>query len=128
MPSGVVLCVDDRSEMLRIRQANLERLGFTVATASTATVALSVLETKAVVAVLLDYKTEGLDPEAIAFYVKQRYPQVPIVLLSAYSDVPERILWLVDEYLLRSESLERLTDILDRFSHSHASLAVRAAS
>ncbi len=128
MPSGVVLCVDDRSEMLRIRQANLERLGFTVATASTATVALSVLETKAVVAVLLDYKTEGLDPEAIAFYVKQRYPQVPIVLLSAYSDVPERILWLVDEYLLRSESLERLTEILDRFSHSHASLAVRAAS
>ena len=37
---------------------------------------------------LLEYKMEGLDAEATAFHIKQRFPEVPIALLSADRDPP----------------------------------------
>jgi two-component SAPR family response regulator len=39
---------------------------------------------------------------------------LPIILLSAYADMPERILWLVDEYLMKSELPERLVWVIER--------------
>jgi hypothetical protein len=38
-----------------------------------------------------------MDAEAVACHIKQQFPNVSIILLSAYSEIPERILWLVDE-------------------------------
>ncbi len=39
---------------------------------------------------------------------------LPIILLSAYSEMPERILWLVDDYVMKSEMPERLIPIIER--------------
>ena len=64
-------------------------------------------------AVLLEYKLEGMDAEAVACHIKQRFPNLPIILLSAYSDMPERILWLMDEYVMKSEMPERLVRIIE---------------
>ncbi|MFB3815645.1 MAG: response regulator [Terriglobales bacterium] len=114
MLSPVLLCVDDRPELLQVRKAKLERLGYSVATATNALTAMAILQNTAVAAVLLDYKLEGMDAEAVAFHIKQRFPNQPIVLLSAYSKTPERLLWLVDEYVMRSEPLERLTEVIER--------------
>jgi hypothetical protein len=52
--------------------------------------------------------------EAIACHIKQRFPNLPIILLSAYYQMPERILWLVDEYVMKSELPERLVPIIER--------------
>jgi len=52
--------------------------------------------------------------EAVAFHIKQRLPSLPIILLSAYCEMPERILWLVDEYVMKSELPERLVPIIER--------------
>jgi DNA-binding NtrC family response regulator len=81
---------------------------------------MKLLEDAPVTAVLLEYKQEGLDAEAVAWYIKQRFPDLPIILLSAYSEMPERILWLVDEYVMKSELPDRLVPIIER-AHSHAS-------
>ncbi len=62
----------------------------------------------------MDYKTEGIDTEAVAYHIKRRFPTQPIVLLSAYSELPERVLWLVDEYVMRSEPLERVMQVIER--------------
>jgi CheY-like chemotaxis protein len=92
----VLLCIDDRPQLLELRRANLEPLGYSIVTATSVPSAIAMLETTAAAAVLVEYKSEGMDAEAVAFRVKQRFPELPIVLLSAYYDVPERILWLVD--------------------------------
>ena len=55
-------------------------------------------------AVLLEYKLEGMDVEAVACHIKQRFPNLPIILLSAYCEMPERILWLVDEYVMKERT------------------------
>ena len=44
-----------------------------------------------------------MDAEAVACHIKHRFPNLPIILLSAYREMPERILWLVDEYVMKSE-------------------------
>jgi hypothetical protein len=52
----------------------------------------------------------------IACHIKQRFPSLPIILLCAYSEMPERILWLVDDYVMKSELPERLVPIIERNS------------
>ncbi len=118
MFSPVVLCVDDHPELLKLRKASLESLGFSVETATSATSAIHALKIMPVAAVLIEYKSEGLDAEAAAFHIKQRFPEQPIILMSAYSDLPERVLWLVDEYVMRSEPLEVMVQIVERVSRS----------
>ena len=66
------------------------------------------------VAVLLEYKQEGMDAEAIAYLIKQRFPNLPVILLSAYCEMPERILWLVDEFVMKSEPPERQSSVIER--------------
>ncbi len=117
MHSPVLLCVDDRPQMLQVRKANLERLGYSVVTATSVQAAITALQNTAVIAIIVEYKSEGMDAEAVAYHLKQRFPDEPIVLLSAYSNTPERVLWLVDEYVMRSEPLERLPEVIDRIVH-----------
>ena len=80
---------------------------------------MKMLEHASVAAVLLDYKLEGIDAEAVACHIKQGFPNLPIILLSAYSEIPGRILWLVDEYVMKSEPPEGLVRILERAMHRH---------
>jgi CheY-like chemotaxis protein len=114
MPFPTLLCIDDRPELLKLRKETLEPLGYSVATATDANSAIAMLGNMEVAAVLMDYKSEGMDTEAVAFHIKQRFSTKPIVLLSAYSELPERILWLVDEYVMRSEPMEGLLQVIER--------------
>ena len=114
MDSPTLLCIDDRPQMLEFRKATLESHGYRVKIASSRHAAMKVLEESSVAAVLLEYKREGVDTEAVACHIKERFPNLPIILLSAYSEMPERILWLVDEYLMKSDLPERLVPTIER--------------
>jgi DNA-binding NtrC family response regulator len=114
MDSLIVSCIDDRPQVLELRKATLESHGFCVKIASSGYTAMKMLEETSVAAVLLEYKHEGIDAEAVACHIKQRFLNLPIILLSAYSEMPERILWLVDEYVMKSELPGRLVPIIER--------------
>jgi DNA-binding NtrC family response regulator len=114
MNSPTVLCIDDRLPVLNLRKMTLEAHGYCVKVAPNGHTAMKMLQETPVDAVLLEYKPEGMDAEAVACHIKQRFPSLPIVLLSAYSDMPERILWLVDEYVMKSELPDRLVGIMER--------------
>lgn len=113
-PPRVLLCVDDRPHLLQVRETLFGKHGYVVVTANTAPAAIAKLENCAIDAVLLEYKSEGMDAEAVAFQIKQRFPNQPIVLLSAYTEMPERVLWLVDEYVMKSETIEGLVQTIER--------------
>src|SRR5271166_5530193 len=114
MESPTVLCDDDIPEALELRKASLESHGYCVEIASSGYSAMKMLEKSSVAAVLLEYKQEGMDAEAVASHIKQRFPNLPIIMLSAYSEVPERILWLVDDYVMKSELPDQLVPIIER--------------
>jgi CheY-like chemotaxis protein len=117
MTSASLLCIDDRPSALEVRRETLERRGYHVEVATTGSAALRILEETSVAAVLLEYKFEGMDAEAIACHIKRRFPAQPIILLSVYSEVPERVLWLVDEYVMKSEVPEGLVRIIERVTN-----------
>ena len=114
MESPTLLCIDDRPQMLALRKATLESRGYCVKLASSGYTAIKTLEDTSVATVLLEYKQEGIDAEAVACHIKQGFPSLPIILPSAYCEMPERILWLVDDYVMKSEMPERLIPIIER--------------
>src|SRR5512132_4081447 len=118
MESPTVLCIDDRPQVLKLRKAALEPQGFCVKIATCGYTAIKILEENRIAAVLLEYKQEGMDAEAVAYQIKHRFPAVPIILLSAYAEMPDRILWLVDEYVLRSELPKGLVRIVEKQTQS----------
>jgi len=110
----IILCIDDRPQMLNLRKKSLELLGYHVETATNAASAMKAAATLAVAVVMRgDYKLE--DAQAVAYQLKQRFPSLPIVLLSAYSEMPETLLWLVDEYVMKSEPVERISGVINKF-------------
>ena len=113
MDSPILLCID-LPQASSLRKETLESHGYSVKTASSSHTAMKMLEEASVAAVLLEYKHEGMDSEALACHIKQRFPNLPIILLSAYFEMPERILWLVDDYVMKSELPERLVPIIER--------------
>jgi CheY-like chemotaxis protein len=117
MNSLTVLYVDDLPQSLELRKADLESHGYCVKIASSGHNAMKVLEEASVAAVLLEYKREGMDAGAVACHIKQRFPHLPIILLSSQAEMPERILWLVDEYVMKSEVPERLAPIIERTAY-----------
>jgi two-component system response regulator HydG len=110
----VVLCIDDSHSTLDLRKATLESLGYSVRVATSSYSGLKIMEEETPTVVLLEYKQEGMDAEAVAIHVKQRYPYLPIILLSGYVEIPERVLWLADEYVLKSAPLEELGNVIER--------------
>ena len=66
MDSPTVLCIDDRPHVLDLRKATLESHGYRVKIASSGYTAMKILEERSAVAVLLEYKQEGVDGEALA--------------------------------------------------------------
>lgn len=121
-----LLLVDDSHTILQLRTARLQDLGFAVSTATNSVSALAVLERTRVAAVLLEYKLEGMDAEAVAFHIKQRFPTMPVILLSAFDDLPERVLWLVDEYVMKSEPLEKIAEVVQRVASAANKVPVRS--
>jgi CheY-like chemotaxis protein len=109
-----VLCIDDLPQVLSLRKAVLESRGYAVKLAVSGYEAMKVLAEKPVAAVLLEYKQEGIHAEAIAGHIKQRFPNLPIILLSAHAETPESLLWLVDEYVLKSELPQGLVGAVER--------------
>ena len=129
MDVRTVLCIDDRPQLLELRKAVLQSHGYHVKMALSGHVAMKMLTEALVDAVLLEYKSEGLDVEAVASHLKLRFPSIPIILLSAYASMPERILWLVDEYVMRSELSERLLPTIERVAgRSESELMRKRAS
>jgi CheY-like chemotaxis protein len=126
MAFPAVLCVDHTPKAFELRKKTLESHGYRVKLASTSHAAIKMLEESSVAAVLLEYKHEGMNAEDVACDIKQQFPTLPIILLSSHPEFPERLLWLVDEYVMKSELADGLVPIIERATHrasSHPNLS-----
>lgn len=88
-PISVILCVDDETVPLTLRRFVLEKSGFAVIPASSAQQALDILNAQTVDLVLTDLLMPGLNGLELARKIKERTPELPIILLSGVNEVPE---------------------------------------
>jgi len=108
----LVLCVDDEKVGLQVRRMILERSGYQVLTAQDGQSGLSLFESHPVEAVVLDYSMPGMHGGEVAARMRERKPDVPILLLSAYLGLPADITKLVDVYMTKGEGAPALLEKL----------------
>ncbi len=100
----MILCVDDEPIGLKVRKLMLEHAGYSVLTASSGREGLGIFSRESICAVVLDYAMPEMNGGQVAAEMKRRKPDVPILMLSAYVDLPEDALQHVDARALKGES------------------------
>jgi CheY-like chemotaxis protein len=103
-----ILCVDDEELGLQIRRAVLERAGYSVLTALNGREGLDAFSSDPVDLVILDYSMPGMHGGDVALEMRRLRPQVPIILLSAYVNLPTEVTRIVDCSILKGDGPELL--------------------
>ena len=106
--SPLILCIDDEALGLRIRKAVLEKEGYRVLTAADGSTGLTLFMDEPVEGVILDYFMPGMDGGEVAVAMRRQRPDVPILLLSAYVNLPEEVVQMVDFTVLKGEGPNEL--------------------
>lgn len=112
MSAPTILCIDDEALGLDIRKAVLERAGYRVLTAVDGPTGLSLFRGNAIDGVVLDYYMPEMDGGEVAQAMRQERPEIPILLLSAYINLPGEVVSAVDMTLLKGEGPQELLEKL----------------
>ena len=99
-----ILIVDDELMMRRLLEKILSREGYQVLSASDGEEALAVLKSETVHLVISDLKMPKLDGFELLRIVKQDYPGVGMIMMTAYGDtytVKDALLLGADEYITK---------------------------
>lgn len=103
MPKPLILCIDDEALGLQIRKTVLERAGYRVMTAMDGPTGLNIFAKESVDAVVLDYAMPGMSGLEVAAEMRRLRRAVPILLLSAYVNLPPETAGMVDLMILKGD-------------------------
>ena len=87
MSEPIILVVDDEPNVVRLCQRLLERAGFQVVTAGSASQALTVLAHQQVDLLLLDIRMPGVDGFHLLSLARQHQPDLATVIMTGYGTV-----------------------------------------
>lgn len=104
----MILCIDDEELGLRVRTIVLERAGYQVATALDGVAGLDAFANQPVDLVVLDYFMPEMNGGQVAVEMRRLRPRVPIILLSAYVNLPPEITRTVNCTILKGDGPEVL--------------------
>lgn len=119
-PLPRILCVDDRVSSLEVRRTMLSQLGYDVLIASEPPCALAILGKVEVDLVILDYSFPGhMTGEELARQIRAEKPDLPLIMLSGYPDLPNSARESVDVFVLKgaggpTELLNAIAGLLHR--------------
>lgn len=80
-----ILVVDDDPDIRQVLQDRLESYGYVVETAADGRAALEKLERLTPRGVFLDIRMSGMDGLEVLARIRDRYPEVPVVIITAAS-------------------------------------------
>lgn len=86
MPNALI--IDDDHDICFLLNKFLTKHGFVVHEALTSRKALDIIEQVTDLDVVLcDYKLDGTDGKAMLIKIKERYPQLPVIIITGYNDL-----------------------------------------
>ncbi|WP_022663427.1 sigma-54-dependent transcriptional regulator [Paucidesulfovibrio longus] len=103
----MILVVDDDPGILDVVEARLASAGLATLAARSAEEALELLAERPVDLVVSDMKMPGMGGEGLLAAVRDKWPQVPVILLTAYGTIPDAVA------LIRSGAADYLTKPFD---------------
>ena len=120
-----VLAIEDDPAVQRALRRTFESAGFDITVASDGTTAMDVFRSAAPRVVILDLRLPGRSGQDICREIKRQSPGVPILVLSAASDVVDKVLLLelgADDYVTKPfsprELLARVRAAVRRLDHA----------
>jgi CheY-like chemotaxis protein len=112
-----ILCVDDEPVGLHVRKMLLERAGYRVFTALDGPKGLEIFAREPIQAVVLDFAMPGMSGGEVANSMRQVKPEVPILMLSAYTSLPPEVNEVVSLTMTKGEGapvlLKKLGSLFD---------------
>jgi CheY-like chemotaxis protein len=103
-----VLCIDDEPSICALHKLVFEVHGYHVLVSSSGPEALRLLEEEHVDLIVLDYRMPEMMGDEVAEAIRRRHPHIPILMESAYTDLPADVLKNVDAYIVKGEATEKL--------------------
>jgi len=91
-----ILCVDDSEDFLRMVKVLLARRGFRVFTATSGAAALKLFQKSTCHVAIIDYMMPGMKGGELAQKLRERDPQLHIILHTGYADIEDPLLDNVD--------------------------------
>ena len=108
-----ILCVDDDPSILKVRTLVFSAAGYSVHTALSGEEALRLLDDGTEVdLVLLDYLMPGMNGDELAGKLRKRYPNLPLIAVSAVGQLPPTLLNTVDSHAQKGEDPHILLSIV----------------
>ncbi|WDZ96113.1 sigma 54-interacting transcriptional regulator [Herbaspirillum sp. WKF16] len=86
-----LLLVDDDPDLLRLLTLRLNASGYRVLAASSAEAALDQLALSLPALVITDVRLPGMDGLALFGEIRNRYPTLPVILLTAHGTIPDAV-------------------------------------
>lgn len=116
---ATILCIDDEENQLVLRKLMLERAGYRVLTAESPAEAIALFGSDTVDLVIVDYYMPGMNGLALAREIL-RQKKLPVVVLSAYAELPGESIGTADTWIMKGtaseELLRRIAELLSRSS------------
>jgi CheY-like chemotaxis protein len=116
----VILCIDDEDLGLEIRKMVLEREGFSVLTAHDGQSGLAMFDTERIDAVVVDFAMPGMDGGQVAASLRQKDPNIPILMLSAYVALPEEVMRVISISATKGDGAFTLVEKLKELLQANA--------
>ena len=119
---ATILCIDDEENQLVLRKLMLERAGYRVLTAESPAQAFALFGSDTVDLVIVDYYMPGMNGLALAREILRKR-KLPVVVLSAYAELPGESIGTADTWIMKGtaseELLRKITELLSRSSAPH---------
>ena len=103
-----LLCIDDEPSICALHKLLFEVNGYRVLVANSGPEGLRLLEGDHVDLVVLDYRMPEMTGDKVAAIIRSKHPEIPILMESAYTDLPKEVLKNVDAYLVKGDATEKL--------------------
>jgi two-component system response regulator (stage 0 sporulation protein F) len=104
-----ILVADDEMSIRLLYSEELREEGYEVFIASNGKEALEVVEKEPLDLIILDIKMPEMSGIEVLRQIKEKYPNLPVLLSSAYSEYKQDFgTWASEEYLVKSSDLEDL--------------------
>lgn len=117
-----VLVIDDEAHVRKLYQDLLSRENFDVVTTDNAQQAAALIQKNDIDIVVLDIELKNESGLDILNDFKVKYPDLPIILNSAYSVyMSDFKTWMAEAYILKSSDIRPLVDKIKELTGSKAS-------
>lgn len=109
-----ILIVDDDQHIRRLYKEELEEEGYEVLIADTGTQALELFDKENPDLVTLDILMPDVDGIKLLRQMKEKKPQIPIIMSTAYDYRDDFAVWASEAYIVKSAELTDLKEAIKK--------------